>query len=130
MIYATSQSSSQNAFTIINGKPECSFYVFESENEFLNKQQEIWEKSKKSQNLIKQDGRLVTHHLLDDFVVFQNGIAINTGDFLDNEYQELEFFGRLIEQPTCRVVKGKKQEWNLESKALAQKEARWYGNQE
>lgn len=58
MIYATSQDSTQNAFTTRDGVPECSFHIFATREEFEKEQERIWSESKQRINLIEQDRNL------------------------------------------------------------------------
>lgn len=82
LIFATEGSAFDNAFTIRNSKPERFLRVFTTEEQFLTRQDEIWEQSKHSLNLVKCDHKTVQRYY-GERVVFNNGITMKISSYLD-----------------------------------------------
>lgn len=122
IIYATAQKADQNAFTTIDGRPDCTFKVFFNEVDFISAQDSTWTKSNKRFNLIKQDSQLVKKYISNDFVVDMYGNAESTSQHLD-----ARLFDFSAIDPVFRVKDGVKVEWTSDEITKAKSEVLWYG---
>lgn len=89
LIFATSQPATEFPTEGINGKPDnFSIFLFFSEQDFLNRQHNIWEDTKHKYNCTRSDYEALQKYIGTDFLVTEQGLVVNTDSYINEKLYE------------------------------------------